>query len=45
MSNIASEEEAVLVGIFARCCLNGFYQKSIQTKIQISFCFFKHKDT
>lgn len=34
MSNLASEEKAVLVSIFARCCLNGFYQKSIQTRIQ-----------
>lgn len=37
MSNIASEEKAVLVGIFARCCLNGFYQKSTK---KLEFIFF-----
>lgn len=29
MSNVASEETAVLEGLFARCCFTGLYRKSV----------------
>lgn len=53
MSNIASEEKAVLEGIFARCYLTGLYRKGvliifldhITNYAYIFFCFFKHRAT